>query len=97
MVKKKTLKGSVEAGPFTFLENDMKDIKQFLYRNCIDGIEFVPLSEQEREEAESWERETKYFYAWLLDTNLPSIVIQHDINLISAFSMPSTKNNKKIT
>ena len=29
--------------------NDMTEIKQFLYENCIDGIEFTPLPEQEAE------------------------------------------------
>lgn len=29
--------------------NDMTEIKQFLYENCINGIEFTPLSEQETE------------------------------------------------
>ena len=41
--------------------NEMREIKQFLYENCIDGIEFVPLSEQEREETESWEKEDEIF------------------------------------
>ncbi len=36
--------------------NEMREIKQFLYENCIDGIEFVPLSEQERKETEIWGR-----------------------------------------
>ena len=40
--------------------NDMTEIKQFLYKNCIDGIEFTPLPEQEaergRENLQGWER-----------------------------------------
>ena len=40
--------------------NDMTEIKQFLYENCIDGIEFTPLPEQEaergRENLQGWER-----------------------------------------
>jgi hypothetical protein len=30
--------------------NDMGEIKQFLYENCIDGIAFEPLPGQEQEE-----------------------------------------------
>ena len=30
--------------------NDMTEIKQFLYENCIDGIEFTPLPEQNTEQ-----------------------------------------------
>ncbi len=33
--------------------NDMTEIKQFLYENCIDGIEFTPLSEQEMKQRPS--------------------------------------------
>ena len=40
--------------------NDMTEIKQFLYENCIDGIEFAPLPEQETEygweNLQGWER-----------------------------------------
>ncbi len=40
--------------------NDMTEIKQFLYENCIDGIEFTPLLEQEaerrRENLQGWEQ-----------------------------------------
>ena len=40
--------------------NDMTEIKQFLYENCIDGIEFTPLPEQEaerrQENRQGWER-----------------------------------------
>ena len=40
--------------------NDMTEIKQFLYENCIDGIEFTPLPEQEaehgQENLQGWER-----------------------------------------
>ena len=35
--------------------NDIGEIKQFLYENCIDGIEFTPLPEQERGQVESRE------------------------------------------
>ena len=36
--------------------NDMREIKQFLYENCLDGIEFEPLPEWEKNDAEIWER-----------------------------------------
>lgn len=31
--------------------NDMREIKQFLYENCLDGIEFEPLPEWEKNDA----------------------------------------------
>ena len=32
--------------------NDMTEIKQFLFENCIDGIEFTPLPEQKTEQGQ---------------------------------------------
>lgn len=42
------------------IKEEMAEIKQFLYENCIDGIEFTPLPEQEAERGwenlQGWER-----------------------------------------
>ena len=36
--------------------NDMEPIKQFVYENCIDGIEFQPVLQPEKENGEEFER-----------------------------------------
>lgn len=36
--------------------NDMEPIKQFVYESCIDGIDFLPMPQQQSEQDGEWER-----------------------------------------